>query len=886
MEAPEYTILSAGADEAFLRDAVAGASVAVSVQAVGTVEAAIEHLAGGRIDCLVCEADLPDGTAEELLGAGRGDAVPSLVFCRDQSRLDEVLSAGADDVVRRRSGVDSASLAGRRLEGLLASAYPDRMRGAPTGDTDSTDWDRTRAATAEVLGALYEVTTDRDSTFEEKIAQLLERGCEYLELPVGYLTRLEIDDEHTPSGTQTVVQSHGDHELLEPGETCPLSEAYCHKTIQTDGLLAVEDATGAGMADGPAHERFGLDCYIGGNVLVDGQLYGTLCFASTTPHDGGFSELDRTVVRMMAEWVSYELERREARNELELAETVFKQAQDGIFVVDVDDGTFRIERVNPAYGELTGMDVDEMRGKTPVEVVGEEFGAEVERRYRECLTRREPIEYEERLPFDDEVMTWQTKLAPVVEDGTVVRLVGVTRDVTENRQRQRQLAELRQGIDTLTEQVPMVLFAYDAEGVFTRLEGSGLETLGLQPGEAVGESIFELFGDHDTITDHARRSIDGEAVHGTVEIDGRIFEVWHKPVLEASDDTGRVVGFALDVTERTERKRELERKTRAMEKAPVGITLTDPDRPDNPLSYVNEEFTAVTGYTLEEAVGRNCRFLQGADTDPEPVASLRAAIDEQRPVTAELRNYRADGTEFWNELTIAPIEDGTGDITNYVGFQRDVTERTERERALALRNRAIEAAPIGITIHDATGPTRPIVYANGGFESLTGYDPDTLEGADISLLRTEETDDDQFRTVRTALDRGESASQVLLLARRDGTPFWGRVVIAPVCDERDELTHFVGFLQDVTDTKEHAEEIQRRLDEFGDVLADELQTPVRRARESVKAARAHDDTDDIKAAEQSLDRVDKLIDDLRTVHSFAVTSREVLDATGENGDET
>lgn len=124
-------------------------------------------------------------------------------------------------------------------------------------------------------------------------------------------------------------------------------------------------------------------------------------------------------------------------------------------------------------------------------------------------------------------------------------------------------------------------------------------------------------------------------------------------------------------------------KERAMDEAPVGITISDPDQPDNPLIYVNDAFERLTGYPAAEVLGRNCRFLQGRRSDPEAVAELRRAIDAAEPVTVELVNYRRDGEAFWNEVTVAPLRDGDGEVTNYVGFQVDVTRRKEAQLALA-----------------------------------------------------------------------------------------------------------------------------------------------------------------------------------------------------------
>ena len=135
---------------------------------------------------------------------------------------------------------------------------------------------------------------------------------------------------------------------------------------------------------------------------------------------------------------------------------------------------------------------------------------------------------------------------------------------------------------------------------------------------------------------------------------------------------------------------DFELKERAMSEAPVGITISDPDREDNPLIYVNEAFERLTGYAREAVAGRNCRFLQGEESDPGAVAEMAAAVDAEEAVSVELVNYRADGEAFWNEVTIAPVRDADGDVTNFVGFQNDVTARKEAEFEVERRRRDLE----------------------------------------------------------------------------------------------------------------------------------------------------------------------------------------------------
>jgi len=131
-----------------------------------------------------------------------------------------------------------------------------------------------------------------------------------------------------------------------------------------------------------------------------------------------------------------------------------------------------------------------------------------------------------------------------------------------------------------------------------------------------------------------------------------------------------------------EQAEELTIKTRAMDEAPIGITIADMTLSDEPLVYINEGFERLTGYSAAETLGRNCRFLQGADTETEPIAEMRAAIDADEPVQVEVLNYRKDGSEYWSEVTLAPVPDDDGSVRYYVGFQQEITQRKEYERQL------------------------------------------------------------------------------------------------------------------------------------------------------------------------------------------------------------
>lgn len=129
---------------------------------------------------------------------------------------------------------------------------------------------------------------------------------------------------------------------------------------------------------------------------------------------------------------------------------------------------------------------------------------------------------------------------------------------------------------------------------------------------------------------------------------------------------------------------DLRLKERTLDRAPVGITIAGQttEDGDNPLIYVNEAFEDITGHSREEVVGRDCRFLQGPETDPESVQQMAEAIESDEQISLVLRNYTKNDEPFWNDVTIAPLKNDVGEVTHFVGFQTDVSERVGAKRSL------------------------------------------------------------------------------------------------------------------------------------------------------------------------------------------------------------
>jgi len=119
-----------------------------------------------------------------------------------------------------------------------------------------------------------------------------------------------------------------------------------------------------------------------------------------------------------------------------------------------------------------------------------------------------------------------------------------------------------------------------------------------------------------------------------------------------------------------------------VENAQEGIVVAEKEGHDTILIYVNPAFENLTGYKSEEILYQDCRFLQGSDTGQSSVKTIRNAIDANQPVRTVIKNYRKDGSIFWNELSVTPFYDEVDKLTYYIGVQKDVTQEVVLQEKL------------------------------------------------------------------------------------------------------------------------------------------------------------------------------------------------------------
>ncbi|MEK8047304.1 PAS domain S-box protein [Ideonella margarita] len=190
-----------------------------------------------------------------------------------------------------------------------------------------------------------------------------------------------------------------------------------------------------------------------------------------------------------------------------------------------------------------------------------------------------------------------------------------------------------------------------------------------------------------------------------------------------TDAGTRYAAVVRDLTEQRMTMGMMELYNRALECATNGIVISDMSLPGQPVFYANPAFTRITGYQPWEVIGKKCALLQGTDHDQPEIDVMRQAIATQSSATVVLRNYRKDGTLFFNELALAPVRSADDTVRHYVGILNDVSERERSRLALAERNARLNAvfdlSPDGYAVFDSDGV---LVFGNRALRKITGWD--------------------------------------------------------------------------------------------------------------------------------------------------------------------
>jgi diguanylate cyclase (GGDEF)-like protein/PAS domain S-box-containing protein len=378
-------------------------------------------------------------------------------------------------------------------------------------------------------------------------------------------------------------------------------------------------------------------------------------------------------------------ERKRAEKYLHTHAEILANMAEGVIVID-DSGIIffantAMERIyGCSPGELLGVHVQQLKAAHEAEARAETANIiailKTQGRWSgEFQARRK----------NGEVFTMAARISRIEIDGKPY-LVSVDQDVTELKKAEedkRRLAAIVQSTDD-------AIIGKLLDGTVVSWNPAAESLFGYTSDEMCGKLVSILFPPdyNDAFDELTARLARGEGVKNyetrRVRKDGVIIDV-SLTLSPLKDATGKTIGVAMiarDVTGRKKAEENLRLWGRAIEASSNGITIVDVVDPEQPIVYANAAFQQITGFTPDEAKGRNPRFLQGIDTDPSGMKEIRSAVREKREGRAIVRNYRKDGQPFWNELSVAPVREADGQVKYFIGILNDVTERKRHEAEL------------------------------------------------------------------------------------------------------------------------------------------------------------------------------------------------------------
>ena len=488
---------------------------------------------------------------------------------------------------------------------------------------------------------------------------------------------------------------------------------------------------------------------------------------------------------------------------------------------------------NSGAENLLGYSADEMIGKQKIDLLyADESSKHLTDEARNMLfTEKIPITTEVQERTKDGRVIWiSMTLSPTVDaDGNVTGILGLGRDITQERNTQIALQESEEQFRGIVENSPVGIYRMTPEGEVVLVNPTLAAMLGYRSDKELLDSI-ENTGDlrfwHSSPVHRKTMEQDGQVlgIEGLWRRRDRVVIHVRESARAVKDADGKVrfyEGTIEDVTERIRTEEERMRLHTAVEQMGEIVVVTDID---GTIQYVNPAFEKITGYKRSEAVGRNPRILKSEAHDRDFYRSMWGALAAEGVWEGAVTNRTKDGVLYEEEVTISAVRDSTGSIVNYVKVGRDITERKRAQEEIAR-----VAAELRQLIDTANAPifgVNDIGYINEWnheAERLTGYRKDEVEGLDLVDELVDGDLRQDFRDVlQNALQGEETRNYELKLNTRDE----GTVILLTNVTFRREATGnvfgVIAFGQDITELSEYRRSLEIRVTERTRELAESL----------------------------------------------------------------
>ncbi len=653
----------------------------------------------------------------------------------------------------------------------------------------------------------------------DQIQQILQLGVERYDVTLGLLVQVDPVGE-----VYTIDEVSTSHPDLTRGLTGDLLSTYCRLVVAEQEPLAVMNAPEQGWRNDPAYQSTLLSTYIGTEVHVGGNPYGTVCFVDRDPKAVEFDEQDRTVLDLIAQVTEQVLARREAEKsppvedvpqDISGIERRYRTAlQHSPVTFAKIDEELRYEWVRNPPSEI---DPADMIGKRDDEL---DTGPGIDRLMnlkRRTFDTGEQIREEIVFEGTDEFTVHDVTATPLREGaGTeVTAIITASLDITDHKHRERKLEESEARYRALAENFPGgAVGVYDQDLRYTLVKGTLVGKVFPEAEVMKGSRVPDLFPEA-TVRDIEplfRAAVaDGETGSVETEFKGRNWRVTATPLRDNDGVIFAGLSFAQDITDQKRREMELRRQRNLLDQAQrlAGaweINLRTNDLVWSKTVYDIHEVSPDTDLTLDDAYD----FFP-PDAREEMQAAVDQCIEQKRPYDLELPLITANGNQRWIRAVGAPSEMEGDRVVKLAGAFQDITERKEAERELQQSEqrfrKIFENAAVGIVIVDGAGC---LLRANPAFQAMIGDDEEALQGQPFSALTHSDDVESDWDLLDDLIHGAQDRCQLdKRFVRNDGSIFWGRLTASLLSEEG----RYVALVEDIDDQKQYEAKLREAKEE-------------------------------------------------------------------------
>jgi diguanylate cyclase (GGDEF)-like protein/PAS domain S-box-containing protein len=488
----------------------------------------------------------------------------------------------------------------------------------------------------------------------------------------------------------------------------------------------------------------------------------------------------------------------------------FEKSVVGMVIAGPDQ---RIRDANPAFCSLLGYSRASLLQTTWTDLTPPEDLSHDRALFEQLVSGKtnEVVAYKRFIRFDGSLANVRVRVTAICDKpGSTVNLVVQVDDFSERDSTNSKLARQMHMNESLLHIASDGIHVLDSTGNLVEMSDSFCNILGYSREEMQGmhvshwdakwsreelqERIQQLMHQNDATFETLHRLKNGQLID--VEMHIKTFNLGKEKLLFCS---------ARNISVRKQSESLIRLQAGALNNSINGIAISDATHPDLPLVYVNPAFEKITGYTSAESIGRNCRFLQGEDRNQPDLNEIRQALGQGRAVKATLRNYRKDGSMFWNRFQIAPVQDQEGTTTHFVGIINDITERKISDDYLKLVSRVFLHADESIFITDPQGS---IIEVNPAFTRTTGYSREEVLGRNPRILQSGRHDQAFFAELwKNVLNQGHWSGEIWN-RRKNGEIYPDKLTISVVRNDEGETLSYVCLSSDISILKAQQSELE------------------------------------------------------------------------------